>query len=131
MWNILIVEDDKNDRTRLIDGLSQVANLTLAENGTEAITIFKKELKNKKTFDFVLLDVSMPNKDGFEVLKSIRATEEEIHRTRDQETCVIMITSFKDSLMENYNMGWNDFITKPVDVEKLIVRMKELTVPSA
>ena len=42
-----------------------------------------------------------------------------------------MITAYKDSLMEKYNMGWDDFITKPIEKDKLIAHMKALINPNA
>ncbi len=41
-----------------------------------------------------------------------------------------MITAYKDSLMEKYNMGWDDFITKPVDKDVLIKHMERLAHPT-
>lgn len=41
-----------------------------------------------------------------------------------------MTTTYRDSLMENYNMGWDDFITKPVDADILTKRLRELEIES-
>jgi len=126
LGNILIVEDDRKDRTMLIKGLEEVANCFIAENGEEALQIYNDWRKEKKFFDFLLLDVTMQNKGGFEVLKTIRKIEDSMEAAVRHETRILMITSFKDSLMERYNMGWDDFITKPVDLAILINRLNEI-----
>ncbi len=126
MWDILIVEDDPEDRQPLVNGLKNMANCKVAYNGNEAIAFYKERIKKKQPFDFILLDVTMPNKDGFEVLQHIRALEENPVNPPARQSLIIIISSYKDSLMENYNMGWDDFITKPVDIKKLIPRMKAL-----
>jgi len=126
MWNVLIVEDHPDHRQRLVDALENNAHCITCTNGDEAIEIFKQWQDQGKWFDFILLDVTMPQKDGFEVLKTIRSLEEASNPESGQESQIIMITSFKDSLMENYNMGWDDFITKPIDPDILIERMQSL-----
>ena len=57
---------------------------------------------------------------------TIRAKEETLPAKNPAH--IIMITTYKDSLMENYNLGWDDFITKPVDIKILVERMNSMTV---
>lgn len=128
MWQVLIVEDDHQDCERLKDGLGSIAQCDYAQDGNAALEQYKNKLTDGNPYDFILLDVTMPEKDGFEVLKSIRSLEEAYLNKEAKESRVIMITSFKDSLMEHYNMGWDEFITKPVDIDILKKRMKELSV---
>jgi CheY-like chemotaxis protein len=123
MWKVLVAEDDLSNQQKLFEVLKGRAECTLATTGQEALTTFQKSLKTKKFFDFILLDVTMPKMDGFEVLRAIRA-EEEKRRGKIKEAIIIMITAYKDSLMEKYNMGWDDFITKPVEKDKLLRRME-------
>lgn len=122
MWKVLVAEDDAANQQKLLEALKGVAKCTLATTGQEALDVFKKALKTKNPFEFILLDVTMPKMDGFEVLRAIRAQEEK-KMGKVKESTVIMITAYKDSLMEKYNMGWDDFITKPIDKEKLVRRM--------
>ena len=127
LWQVLIVEDDNKDRKKLIDGLKGFAQCTEALNGQQALKIYQNWRKKGKVFNFILLDVTMPEMDGFEVLKSIRAQEESYPPNNLKETHIIMITSYKDSLMKNYNMGWDYFITKPVDIKILIDQMQAMS----
>lgn len=123
LWNVLIAEDDFKVYEQLIKDLRHLARCTIAQNGEETLLSYQKAIKEKKPFGFILLDVTMPKKNGFEVLKTIRAQEEAASRPPCR---IIMITTFKDSLMEIYNMGWDEYITKPVDGKKLVALMKKM-----
>ena len=125
MWKVLVAEDDHSNQKKLLDALKGRAKCTLATTGQETLDVFQESIKRKKPFDFILLDVTMPKVDGFEVLKVIR-TEEEKKQGKIKEAIVMMITAYKDSLMEKYNMGWDDFITKPIEKDKLLKRMEDL-----
>ena len=125
MWEILIVEDNPNDARHLVDGLKSRARCTVACDGHEAIHIYCEKRKKKQSFDFILLDVQIPQIKGFDVLKAI-STEEDATKAIGKDSWIIMITTHKDSLMENYNMGWDEFITKPVDIKILIQHMDSL-----
>ena len=129
MWRVLIVDDDPQIRRGLQQGLSGMSDCTGVDNSDDALKVFKQALKSEFPFDFVLLDVFLSEKedDGFEVLKRIRTCEEQHKREGGREVFVIMITTYRDSLMERYNMGWDDFITKPIEAEKLISHMKALS----
>ena len=137
-WNVLIVEDDLKTRAELLRAIRAVAHCTTTGNGGEALEIFFKAAKKQKRFDFILLDITLPAYrppagragtgrsavNGFEVLKTIRAHEESA--SVKKPTCIIMVTAYKDSLMSHYNMGWDAFITKPLDEKKLIEKMRAL-----
>ena len=125
-WNVLVAEDDLHCRAHLLKALSPVARCVTVENGAEAVAAYQKAVKKKQPFDFLLLDITMPELDGFQVLRAIRAEEETSDPQRQHTIKVVMITAYKDSLMERYNMGWDDFITKPVDVNKLTAKMRSL-----
>ena len=125
MWKVLVAEDNIENQKILLGGLKNLADCSVAATGQEAFDLYQKATKTKTPFDFILLDVTMPEMDGFQVLKAIRSHEEKA-KDCEQDSLVIMITAYRDSLMEKYNMGWDDFITKPVDPKMLINRMKNL-----
>ena len=125
-WNVLIAEDDLNSRAQLLKALNHAAKCVVVDNGKQAIETYRKAIKKKSRFDFVLLDVSMPGPDGFEVLRAIRAEEEKNSAASLKPTRIIMVTSYRDSLMSMYNMGWDEYITKPVETDKLVLKMKTM-----
>lgn len=128
MWNILIAEDDPTDAKKLMDGLSPVAHCVLAKDGLETLSIYRESVDNGPGFDFILLDVKLPKKSGFEILKTIRTREEAADYPLSKEAKVIMTTTYHDSLMEHYNMGWDEFLSKPIDATILTKRLKELEI---
>ena len=126
LWHVLVAEDDLKHRAKLLKVLRPLAQCVTVDNGEQALTAYQKAIRSKKPFDFILLDVTMPLLDGFSVLKTIRANEEARNVPFFQHAHIFMITAYKDSLMEMYNMGWDEYITKPVDTDTLIAKMKKM-----
>lgn len=82
-----------------------------AANGMMALDSVKAEVP-----DLILLDILMPVMDGFEVLQILRADP----RTRDVRIVVLSALSANEDIVRAFNLGANDFITKPIAMEKLI-----------
>ncbi len=82
--------------------------ITRAYNGNDAVIQAKK---NK--FDIVLMDIKMPRKSGYEAIKQIR--------TFDKITPIVAVTAFafNSDEVKAYKAGFNDYLTKPIDFEKL------------
>ncbi|MBK8944338.1 MAG: response regulator transcription factor [Ignavibacteriae bacterium] len=112
-YKILLVEDDINLGNILSEYLSlKKYEVELYKNGEEGIEAFKK-IK----FNLCILDVMMPRKDGFTLAKEIRAINKNIP--------VIFLTAksmLKDKI-EGFNIGADDYITKPFNTEELILRI--------
>ena len=125
MWRVLIVEDDKKICQRLAKGLNKHAQCTMVHTGEDALESYRKAIKSKKPFEFILLDVYLGGITGFDVLKKIREEEEKKAESLP-EAFIVMTTTFKDSLAQMYNMGWDDFITKPIETKKLINHLQAL-----
>lgn len=111
---ILIVEDEPQ-LARLLQLELQFEKFesTIANNGREGLTIFQRE-----HYDLVLLDVNLPEMDGFQVLESIRNT--------GSTTPVILLTA-KDDIKDKVaglNLGANDYVTKPFEFEELLARIR-------
>eukprot|EP00216_Chloropicon_sp_CCMP2111_P000457 CAMPEP_0198245834 /NCGR_PEP_ID=MMETSP1446-20131203/43100_1 /TAXON_ID=1461542 ORGANISM="Unidentified sp, Strain CCMP2111" /NCGR_SAMPLE_ID=MMETSP1446 /ASSEMBLY_ACC=CAM_ASM_001112 /LENGTH=141 /DNA_ID=CAMNT_0043930073 /DNA_START=96 /DNA_END=518 /DNA_ORIENTATION=- len=90
-------------------------NFSYALNGTEAIDLLKNN-----SFDLVLLDVMMPDIDGFEVCEFMKSDP------RLEDIPVIFLTARVDvdSIAKGFNVGGVDYITKPFHGNELIVRVK-------
>jgi len=113
---VLLVEDDQNFGIILRDYLElNEYEVVLARNGVEGAEKF-----NKGTFDICLLDVMMPYKDGFTLAKEIRKS--------DTAVPIIFLTakSMKEDLIKGYNLGADDYLTKPFDSDVLLLKMKAL-----
>lgn len=117
---ILIVDDEPNVCSFLSEFLDYKGfESTITQSGEEAL----KQLKSED-FDLVLLDIIMPEMNGFEVLERINHM--------DNIVPVIILTGVRDQNVANdsIEMGAVDFITKPIDLDRLeqsiIVNIKNL-----
>lgn len=117
MLNVLLVEDDLDLAATVIDYL-QFENISCdhAANGVSGLNLIEKN-----GYDVVLLDINMPNMDGLEVCKSMRA--------KGFEVPVLMLTA-RDTLNDKiagFNAGTDDYLIKPFEIEELLVRIIALS----
>jgi DNA-binding response OmpR family regulator len=113
-FNILLAEDDTNLGILLVDYLeAEGFAVKLCKDGEMALKAFQNY-----PFDLCLLDVMMPKLDGFSVAKEIRL--------KDKKVPVIFITakSLKEDKLKGYDLGADDYITKPFDEEELLWKIK-------
>ena len=111
---ILVVDDEAPLREMLRKGLSELGRFTVevAQNGLEAIEKLEKDV-----FDLVLTDLKMPEMDGIELLRTIKVTRPEI--------MVILMTAYGsiETAVEAIKNGANDYITKPIDFNELLIHI--------
>jgi len=112
--SILIVDDDRNTREGVARELSANYETFIAPNGTEALNI----LNDRGDIDIILTDLMMPSMDGIELL-------EKVH-TSFKNTSVILITGYSsiESAVDAMRKGAYDYITKPIDLNKLEIIIK-------
>lgn len=114
--HILLAEDDLNLGVLLVDYLeAEGFDIKLCKNGEIALKIFQNN-----HFDLCLLDVMLPKLDGFSLAKEIRI--------KDGKIPIIFITakSLKEDKLRGYDLGADDYITKPFDEEELLWKIKAL-----
>lgn len=114
--NVLLCEDDPNLGILLKDYLNAKGFETeLATDGQEGSKAFKRG-----SFDFIILDVMMPIKDGFTLAEEIRQ--------EDKHVPIIFLTakSMKDDTLQGFKSGADDYMTKPFSMEELLVRMNAI-----
>lgn len=113
---VLLAEDDINLGKILKNYLeAKKFDVELFEDGEQAL-----EAYNKKAFDFILLDIMMPIKDGFTVAKEIRKM--------DQKTPILFLTakSMEEDKLKGFNIGADDYITKPFSMDVLLARINAI-----
>jgi DNA-binding NtrC family response regulator len=113
---ILVVDDEEALRTVLSAELEgEGYQVSTAADGDEAIKIIGAE-----QFHLVLLDIKMPNVDGFEVLKYVKQHQ--------PTTKVIMLTGFADlkNAIESKKLGAEDFVSKPYDLVDLLTTVERV-----
>lgn len=111
---ILLAEDDLNLGVLLVDYLeTEGFEVKLCKDGDLALKAFQNH-----AFDLCLLDVMMPKMDGFTLANGIR--------TKNKKTPIIFITakSLKEDKLKGYDLGADDYITKPFDEEELLWKIK-------
>ena len=124
MWRILVVDDDFDNRKLLVEILKKHAECDLAANGQEACHAFAQSFDDEKPYDLMLLDVSMPQVDGLEVLDRIRTFEENQGIKLGSGIPIIMVTAFPMNFTKSFIKGCDDFIIKPVDASVLLEKIE-------
>jgi len=118
---ILLCEDDPSLGRLLSDYLKTKGfEVTWAQDGVEGLKAFHRE-----TFDFVVLDVMMPRKDGFQVAEEIRL------ESRSIPILFLTARSTKDDTLEGFKVGADDYMTKPFSMEELVLRIQAIMRRSA
>ena len=116
MFHILVADDDKHTRM-LLRAVLESENYTVstAGNGEQAL-----ELLDREHIDLVILDVMMPEMDGYEFTRIVRQT--------DSTLPMLMVTAkhLPEDEKKGFLVGTDDYITKPIDEEKLLLRIKAL-----
>ena len=115
---ILIVDDDEKN-LKLLGSLLEFYNYDYKEarNGVEAL-----EKTDSYKPDLIILDIMMPEMDGYEACKRLKADPV----TQNIPVVIITALSDKESRIDGLNAGANDFLTKPVDKNELAVRVRNL-----
>lgn len=116
MFHVLVADDDKNTR-KLLKAVLEAENYTVytAADGIEALEIIDRE-----HIDLVLLDIMMPNMDGYEFTKTLREARNNIP--------VLMISARQEPTdrRQGFIVGTDDYMTKPIDMEEMLLRIKAL-----
>ena len=112
---ILLVDDDRRNRTLLKDYLEGSYKVREAENGRDALNLLVRE-----PIDLVLLDVMMPEMSGFDTCRAIR------EQAAQGFLPVILLTALSEQEDRNAGLaaGADDFLTKPVDRRELLLRVR-------
>lgn len=116
MESILIVDDDLNLCSALKDELLEVGyDADYVNSGDEAF-----QYMSGNPVDLLLLDLKMPGKDGFEVLRQINEDNINVR--------IIVLTAYADvkSAIDSAKMGASDFISKPYDLDELLISIRKI-----
>ncbi|MBQ3056704.1 MAG: response regulator, partial [Clostridia bacterium] len=116
MFQILVVEDDKD----LCQGVCRFLNT----NGYQATGCLDADAAYdalyEKTFDLIISDIMLPRIDGFELVRTVRALNENIP---------ILFMTARDDLtakQRGYRVGVDDYMVKPIDLDELLLRIGAL-----
>ena len=115
MQNVLIAEDETKLREIVVKYLKKEGyNVFEAEDGEKALEVFKEN-----PLDLVILDVMMPNVDGWSCCREIRKTS---------DVPIIMLTarSEENDRVFGFELGADDYVTKPFSNRELMMRVRSL-----
>lgn len=116
MFHILLAEDDKNT-SQLMKAILKYNGYKVfhAKNGLEALDIM-----DVQHIDLILLDIMMPEMDGYELTKQLRSVNNTIP--------ILMVTAkqLPEEKCEGFLAGTDDYMTKPVNEEEMLLRIKAL-----
>jgi two-component system alkaline phosphatase synthesis response regulator PhoP len=112
---ILIADDDDNVAFLLKDILEiEGHTVVTAADGAAALDVYQKEKP-----DLIILDIAMPQKDGFDVCKTVRR--------KDKRVLILFLTALKFvNVDQALNLGADDFVLKPFGPNELCARVKSL-----
>lgn len=116
MTNILLVEDHELNRDMLSRRLTRKGfRVFTAEDGKQGVELAKKERP-----DLILMDLSLPVMDGWEAIRLLKASEE----TRTIPVIALTAHAMASDEEKAYESGCDDFDTKPVEMDRLLGKIK-------
>lgn len=119
-FRIFLCDDQRNLRELMKDCLDGIFHGHAIEEGVDGLQAV--EAARTSVYDLILLDVDMPNMNGFDALEQIRSN------SLNQKTTVVMLTgrSDQEDILRGSELGADTYITKPFDFDVIADSMKEL-----
>jgi len=124
----LIVEDDNTSHLLLKEILKPFGPAQSAMNGKEAVEAVRAALESGEPFDLVCLDIMMPEMDGQQALKEIRALEEAQGDLASNGAKIIMTTALSDpkNVVAAFSGLADAYLVKPIDKARLLEELRKL-----
>jgi len=120
------VEDDFTSRLLLQTFLSRYGDCHIAVNGWEAVEAFRSALQSGERYDLICMDIMMPEMDGREAVKHMRALEEAqgLHSTSGVK--IVMTTAVDDvkEVMQCFHELCDAYLVKPIDLSELLKQVR-------
>lgn len=116
MFNVLVVEDDKNLRKLIVTCLKKKNyNVLEVENGEKAL-----EVMDTNYVDIIISDIMMPHMDGYELIRELREANFNVP--------ILLITAKSDisDKRTGFLLGADDYMVKPIDIEEMLLRIEVL-----
>jgi CheY-like chemotaxis protein len=125
---LLLVEDNHDEEDLILRALGQsglTPQIIVARDGVEALEYLHSELGEQthaRLPDLILLDLNLPGKSGFEVLRQIRANE----RTRVLPVVVLTSSQAEGDIASSYDLGASSYVNKPIESERFMQTIRQV-----
>jgi len=127
-WRLraLLVEDDFTSRLLLQTFLARYGDCHIAVNGREAVEAYRLALERGRGYDLICMDIMMPEMDGREAVRQIRAMEEAQGILSTYGAKIIMTTALSDlkEVIRSFRELCDAYLVKPIDLGQLLAHMK-------
>ncbi|MEK7482988.1 MAG: adenylate/guanylate cyclase domain-containing protein [Planctomycetota bacterium] len=114
----ILIVDDQEANVLLLDRMLRSAGYVSITSTMDSLKVFELHLKNR--YDLILLDLQMPNMDGFQVMENLKKIE------MDGYLPILVITAQPDHKLRALKAGAKDFISKPFDLAEVLVRVHNM-----
>jgi two-component system chemotaxis response regulator CheY len=123
---VLLVEDDFSSRLLLQTFLSRYGDCHVAVNGREAVEAFRAALDRGLGYHLICMDIMMPEMDGREAVRQIRAMEEARGMLSTYGVKIVMTTAVNDirEVVRCFQELCDAYLVKPIDLAELLAKMK-------
>ena len=129
MLKILLVEDSKSAQLKIHSILSEYGKCDQAYNGHEGVEMYTDSLQTDTAYDLIVMDVVMPQMDGFAAVKEIKRIQEKQSVPDEERPEIIMLTSRADPeymMKAHFELGVTTYVTKPFEDRTLIEALGNL-----
>ncbi len=124
----LVADDMEINRTLMWKILKPFGKVDFAHDGAQVVEAWQTSQQKKQPYDLIFLDLMMPVMDGQAALKKIRDLEQEADIDTGHQVKVAIVTSLGDwdNALESFKKGIEEYITKPLDREKITQLLRDL-----
>ncbi|MFH2091998.1 MAG: response regulator [Pseudomonadota bacterium] len=131
MIKILIVDDEKIIRKAMAQVFKRYGDCLFAESGLSALTAVVTAFEEGDPFDLIILDISMEDKSGLDILKEIRILEKKRNIKPSDRSKIIMATGNQKLTMVKACIaaGCDNYIVKPLKPKEIIAVLEKIGIP--
>jgi two-component system chemotaxis response regulator CheY len=125
---ILVAEDDFVSQLLMKEYLRDYGSVNLAVTGREAVALASAALAAGEPFDLICLDVMMPEMDGQQALREIRAAEATITESHCKRSKIVMTTALteRSAILQAFQSQCDGYLVKPFDRASVVATLAEI-----